>query len=184
MHQPVPLLPARGYFAIGAERISKALNLGNLMRSAHGFGASFTFTIGASYAAMEASSDTSKGTQHLPHYNWKNVAELALPQGCRLVGVELLDEAIDLPSFCHPLRAAYVLGPERGSLSSELLERCDYRVRIPCNFCVNLAMAGAIVMYDRARALGRFAERPVREGGPTGKYASNIARKRNRQISG
>ena len=40
-----PALP-RGYFAIGAERISKALNLGNLMRSAHGFGASFTFTIG------------------------------------------------------------------------------------------------------------------------------------------
>jgi hypothetical protein len=28
--------------------------------------------------------------------------------GCRLVGVELLDEAIDLPSFRHPLRAAYV----------------------------------------------------------------------------
>ena len=37
----------RGYFAIGAERSSKALNLGNLMRSAHAFGASFTFTIGA-----------------------------------------------------------------------------------------------------------------------------------------
>ena len=33
MGQPVlPALP-RGYFAIGAERISKALNLGNLMRS-------------------------------------------------------------------------------------------------------------------------------------------------------
>ena len=31
----------RGYFAIGAERMSKALNLGNLMRSAHGFGAIF-----------------------------------------------------------------------------------------------------------------------------------------------
>ena len=28
---------ARGYFAIGAERMSKSLNLGNLMRSAHGF---------------------------------------------------------------------------------------------------------------------------------------------------
>jgi hypothetical protein len=37
----------RGYFAIGAERMSKVLNLGNLMRSAHGFGAAFTFTVGA-----------------------------------------------------------------------------------------------------------------------------------------
>ena len=37
----------RGYFAIGVEGISKAVNLGNLLRSAHAFGASFVFTIGA-----------------------------------------------------------------------------------------------------------------------------------------
>ena len=70
MGQPVLSALPRGYFAIGAERISKALNLGNLMRSAHGFGASFTFTIGATYQALEARADTSKGQQHLPHYNW------------------------------------------------------------------------------------------------------------------
>ena len=93
-------------------------------------------------------------------------SELALPAGCRLVGVELLDEAIDLPSFHHPQRAAYVLGPERGSLSPELIARCDYVVRIPTSFCVNLAMAGAIVMYDRVRSLGRFPPRPIGEGGP------------------
>ena len=29
-------------------------------------------------------------------------------------------------------------------------------------------MAGAIVMYDRVRCLGRFADRPVGEGGPAG----------------
>ena len=157
----------RGYFAIGAERMSKALNLGNLMRSAHGFGASFTFTIGATYQALEARADTSKGQWHLPHYNWGTLSEIALPQGCKLVGVELIDDAIDLPSFRHPLRAAYVLGPEQGSLSKELLGRCDYVVKIPTIFCVNVAMAGAIVMYDRARCLAPFHERPVREGGQT-----------------
>ena len=94
--------------------------------------------------------------------------ELALPQGCRLVGVELLDEAVDLPSFRHPLRAAYVLGPEQGSLSPDLLARCDHVVRIPSSFCINLAMAGAIVMYDRVRCLGRFPPRPLSEGGPVG----------------
>ena len=155
----------RGYFAIGAERMSKALNLGNLMRSAHGFGASFTFTIGATYQALEARADTSKGQWHLPHYNWGTLADIALPQGCKLVGVELIDDAIDLPSFRHPLRAAYVLGPEQGSLSKELLGRCDYVVKIPTIFCVNVAMAGAIVMYDRTRCLAPFPERPLREGG-------------------
>lgn len=157
---------ARGYFAIGAERMSKALNLGNLMRSAHGFGASFTFTVGATYRALEAHADTSKSQLHLPHYNWNSLDEMAFPQGCRLVGVELIDEAIDLPSFRHPVRAAYVLGPEKGSLSPQLLERCDFTVKIPTRFCVNVAMAGAIVMYDRVLSLAHFAERPVAAGGP------------------
>lgn len=152
---------ARGYFAIGAERMSKALNLGNLMRSAHGFGASFTFTVGATYQALEARADTSKGQFHIPHYNWQNLGEMALPEGCQLVGVELIDTAIDLPSFRHPMRAAYVLGPERGSLSPELLAQCDFVVKIPTRFCVNVAMAGAIVMYDRFLNLAKFAERPV-----------------------
>ena len=164
---PIPPSPVnRGYFAIGAERISKGLNIGNLMRSAHGFGAVFTFTIGASYQAREAAADTSRGVQHLPHYSWGSLDEMALPQGCRLVGIELIDEAIDLPSFRHPVRAAYVLGPERGSLSPEMLARCDYTVKIPTTFCINVAMAGAIVMYDRVRSLGRFAARPIGEGGP------------------
>jgi tRNA G18 (ribose-2'-O)-methylase SpoU len=157
---------AKGYFAIGAERMSKSLNLGNLMRSAHAFGASFTFTVGATYKALEAHADTSKSQLHLPHYNWPTLDDMALPNGCKLVGVELIDSAVDLPSFRHPLRAAYVLGPELGSLSEPLLARCDYVVKIPTRFCVNVAMAGAIVMYDRVKSLARFAERPIGEGGP------------------
>ena len=165
-HPNWPPLP-RGYFAIGAERMSKSLNLGNLMRSAHGFGAHFTFTVGATYQALEAHADTSKGQLHPPHYNWAGLDQMALPNGCKLVGIELIDDAIDLPSFRHPLRAAYVLGPERGSLSPELLAKCHYCVKIPTSFCVNVAMAGAIVMYDRVKSLARFADRPLSEGGPT-----------------
>jgi tRNA G18 (ribose-2'-O)-methylase SpoU len=163
MRQPGTTSRARGYFAIGAERVSKSLNLGNLMRSAHGFGASFTFTIGATYQALEARADTSKGSQHLPHYDWVSVEAMQLPKGCRLVGVELLEGAIDLPSFHHPQQAAYVLGPEKGSLSPALLERCHHVVKIPTSFCINVAMAGAIVMYDRVRSLGRFEPRPLGE---------------------
>lgn len=156
---------ARGYFAIGAERMSKTLNLGNLMRSAHGFGASFTFTIGATYQALEARADTSKGAYHIPHYNWSDLSELVLPHGCRLVGVELVEDAIDLPSFRHPSQAAYILGPERGSLSPEVLETCEFVVKIPTRFCVNVAMAGAIVMYDRIATLAKFSDRPVSVSG-------------------
>ena len=71
-------------------------------------------------------------------------------------------------AFRQPRQAAYVLGPERGSLSPALLARCDYTVKIPTSFCVNVAMAGAIVMYDRVKSLAHFQERPLAEGGPSG----------------
>ena len=160
-------MAVRGYFGIGVEGISKPMNLGNLIRSAHGFGASFVFTIDAYYKVREAKSDTSKAPEQVPYYAWDSLDEMALPRGCRLVGVELLDEAVDLPSFRHPSQAAYVMGPERGSLSPELVERCDFVIKIPTAFCINVATAGAIVMYDRVKTLGRFDAPPVAPGGPT-----------------
>ncbi|QQP89946.1 RNA methyltransferase [Skermanella sp. TT6] len=158
----------RGYFAIGVEGVSKAFNVGNLVRSAHAFGASFAFTIDARLDKRQLRvSDTSDAGGHLPLYHYPDLGSLELPQGCALVGVELLDRSIDLPSFRHPLRAAYVFGPERGNLSPGLVERCEFVVRIPTRFCINVGVAGALVMYDRMISLGRFAERPVRAGGPT-----------------
>jgi tRNA G18 (ribose-2'-O)-methylase SpoU len=156
---------ARGFFAIVIEGASKAVNLGNLLRSAHAFGASFAFTIGADPRVMDTIADTSRAPSHLPLYHWKSVDELHLPRGCRLVGIELVEDAIELPAFAHPLQAAYVLGPERGVLSPELIARCAHLVRIPTAFSLNVATAGAIVMYDRLRALGRFGSRPVATGG-------------------
>ncbi len=152
----------RGYFAIGAERISKPMNLGSLMRSAHAFGASFFFTVAPDFAVREVRlSDTSDAANNLPLYTYESVAELALPRGCALVGVEITGDAIDLPSFHHPSAAAYVFGPERGALSEDLIARCDHLVKFPTKFSVNVGIAGAIVMYDRLISRGRFARRPI-----------------------
>ena len=51
-------------------------------------------------------------------------------------------------------------------ISPAMLARCHHVVRIPTRFCINLAVAGAIVMYDRMLSLGRFAPRPVHSGAP------------------
>ena len=175
-----PTLPS-GYFAIGAERISKALNLGNLMRSAHGFGASFTFTIGATYQALEARADTSKGAQHLPHYDWASVeragAAGGMPPGRRRAARRGHRPAELPPPAARRLRA----GARARLAVAGAARACDYVVRIPTSFCVNLAMAGAIVMYDRVRSLGRFPPRPVGEGGPIVSRPRNIAGKVGRK---
>ena len=156
----------RGYFGIGVEGVSKPMNLGSLLRTAHAFNASFLFTIGGLVQRRQIeNADTSSAMANLPLHEYPDLAGFQLPRGCRLVGVELLADAIDMPSFRHPPQAAYVLGAERSSLSPALQSRCDFIVRIPTRFCINLALAGALVMYDRMVCLGRFAERPVRVGG-------------------
>ncbi len=152
----------RGYFGIGVENISKPMNLGNLMRSAHAFGASFFFTVTPAFDAEQvAKSDTSDAVKHLPLYTFAGPDELLLPRGCRLIGIEFTEGAHELPEFRHPLAAAYVLGREKGSLSPEMAARCEALVKIPTKFCVNVGVAGALVMYDRLLSQGRFARRPV-----------------------
>ncbi len=158
----------RGYFGIGIEGVHKAMNLGALLRSAHAFSAAFAFTVAATYERDEGNlADTSDAAGSLPFYEYPDIGRFWLPQGCQLVGVEIVEDAIDLPSFRHPINAAYVLGAERGGLSAALTGRCAHVVKIPTRFSINLSLAGSLVMYDRLISLGRFAPRPVRAGGPT-----------------
>lgn len=156
----------RGYFAAGTDGVSKPMNLGNLLRIAHAFGASFFFTIAGRAKLADAISDTSDAAGHVPIYQFPGVDDLRLPQGCELIGVEITEDAIQLPSFRHPPRAAYVFGSERFSLSPAVLSRCRHVVKIPTRFSINVGMAGAIVLYDRMLTLSNYAERPLRPGGP------------------
>ena len=79
------------------------------------------------------------------------------------VAVELLAGAEDLVWFEHPPRAAYVFGPEDGSLPSAVLRHCHRVVRLPMLHCANLASAVYVVLYDRhAKAVRLGLEPPLR----------------------
>lgn len=152
----------RGFFGVGVEGSSKIMNAGNLLRTTHSFGGSFFFFVQPSIDRHELEySDTARSIAGMPVYHFDTAGDLLLPKGCKLVGVELTDDAIDLPLFRHPPQAAYVLGPEMGSLSPEMQARCDHIVKIPMKFCVNVGVAGAIVIYDRLVNGNRKYERPL-----------------------
>ncbi|HKY18362.1 MAG TPA: RNA methyltransferase [Rhizomicrobium sp.] len=155
----------RGYFGVGVEGVSKPMNLGNLVRIAHAFDASFFFSIAPRLKLSDANSDTSRAQGALPFYAFDKPDDFRLPLGCRLVGVEITDEAVELPRFRHPMRAAYVFGAERYSLSPQMLSLCEFVVKIPTRFSINVGMAGAIVLYDRLVNLGGYGGRPVTPGG-------------------
>ena len=160
----------RGFFAIGIDGASKEGNVGNLIRTAHAFGANFVFAVKPKRVAHTGEvvtkdfADTSKTHEQIPFFNYDSADAVPVPQGGRIVGIELDDAAIDLPSFRHPAQALYVLGGERSSLSPEMRARCDFMIKIPTHFSLNVATAGAIVLYDRWRLMGGFAERPVMAG--------------------
>ena len=113
----------------------------------------------------------------MPTYHFADLEDFRLPLGCRLVGVEITDDAIELPSFRHPRQAAYILGAEREGLSADVQSRCDYVVKIPTRFSVNLGVAGALIMYDRLLSLGRHAAPAGRRGrADRGRAAAGVRR--------
>lgn len=139
----------RGYFGIGIESSKTEENVGGLWRSAHCFGAQFIFTIGARY--KKSSQDTTKAERHIPLFEYRDSGEFLknIPIGCTLVGIEIHPTAMNLKEFKHPRNAIYLLGPEDGSLSNTLLRECKV-VSIDTKYCLNVATAGSIIMYDRS----------------------------------
>lgn len=137
----------RGYFGIGVENIKTKLNIGTLLRSAYCLGADFVFVIGKRY--KHQSSDTVKAYRHIPLYQYENSEHFlkSRPYDCLLIGVEITEKARSIYDYHHAERAIYVLGAEDNSLT--FLDKCQSVIKIPSRFCLNVAVAGSIVMYDR-----------------------------------
>lgn len=139
----------RGYFGIGVEHSKSTHNIGTLWRTAYAFDASLLCTIGRRYDRQP--SDTVKAMNHVPLQHFLTMDEFwaALPFGCQLVGVELDPKAKQLRGFRHPERAFYLLGAEDHGLSKAARERCHSLVVLPGRHCLNVAVAGSIVLAHR-----------------------------------
>lgn len=141
----------RGYCGIGVWHTKCEVNIGTLWRSATIFEADFIFTVGRRYSKQ--SSDTLKTWRHIPLFHFERMDDLQahIPYDSQLVGVENAQGAISLDSFAHPERAVYLLGAEDHGLSPDVLGLCYATVQIPSplTFCLNVATAGSIILYDR-----------------------------------
>ena len=113
------------------------MNVGNLVRSAHAFGASFVFTVAADPRAGRAPSDTSKTHSQLPFYRWPSIEDMVLPSDCVLVGVELLDEAVEESAL---LERAIALAEQFAALDMEAHRNTKGRARVPLNTALKQAL--------------------------------------------
>lgn len=139
----------RGFFGVGIENTKTHQNIGTLWRSASIMGASFMFTIGKRY--KKQASDTMSSWKHIPLYNYDTFEDFykSLPYDCQLVGIELDERSIPLDEFKHPERCVYLLGAEDIGLSKTASEKCHKLVQLKGDYCMNVAVAGSIVMYQR-----------------------------------
>ena len=139
----------RGYFGIALEATKTEANYGTLLRTAYNFGAAFVILIGQRFT--NHASNTTEAHRHIPLYEYKDADDFwtHIPYDCTPIAVEITKSSRSLVDFLHPQRALYILGREDGSLSKQILDHCSVTLEIPSRQCLNLAVAGAIVMYDR-----------------------------------
>lgn len=138
----------RGYFGIGIYHPKTTENIGTLWRSAHNVGADFIFTIGKRY--KKQASDTTRAERHVPLYEFASFDDFKerLPRGCEVVFVEQAEGARDLKDIKHPEAACYILGAEDYGIP-ETFMRGHQKVYIDTPHCLNVAVAGSILLYDR-----------------------------------
>jgi len=134
----------RGYFGIAFYEPKFELNIGTAIRNAHCFGADFVAVIGKRYKRQ--ASDTSATERHVPIYEYADLNDFLshIPIKCEIVSVEV--DGRDIKNFIHPERAVYLMGGEDKTLP--IIEN-SIRVRFPTDYCVNMAVASALILYDR-----------------------------------
>lgn len=137
----------RGFSSIGLVRPKDVNNVGSVLRAAFVYGASMV-AIQGDRSPIRAATDTPKAWRHLPVLRGDDLHAL-IPFDAVPVAVDLVDDAIELPAFQHPIRAFYVFGPEDGTLGASTLNWCAHRVMVPTRGCMNLAATVNVVLYDR-----------------------------------
>jgi tRNA(Leu) C34 or U34 (ribose-2'-O)-methylase TrmL len=150
--------------AIGLVNPKSPENVGMVMRAAGCYEAQSVFYTGERFTrARKFFTDTKNMHEKIPLQAVDDLL-LVVPEGAKIVGVELIEGAMPLMNFEHPPKAYYIFGPEDGSLAQVILDACDAVVYIPTIGCMNLAATVNVVLYDRlAKSVGTaIVDRPVK----------------------
>lgn len=156
-------------FAVAAWEISKEHNVGTLVRTAHAAAAAEVILLGDREwnvaaartadlytAVVQLDADVDAFRAHLDRRGWN------------LVAVELATSSVNLFDAVYPDRPCFLLGAELGGVPQELLDDATAIVQIPqwgLVPCLNLAVAGSIVVYDHLAKQARAGALRRTDGG-------------------
>lgn len=138
-----------GFFGIAVYNPKIPVNVGTLWRTAHNLGANFLALIGRRYKYQK--SDTLKSHRHIPLFEFENFEDFIKfkPFNCNLTAIEISENAKYLKDYEHKRREIYLLGAEDYGIPEKYLQKCDNVIKLSGKRCLNVAVAGSIVLYDR-----------------------------------
>ncbi len=143
-------------------------NVGMILRAHAAFGGNRLILTGNEkpFTLNKKFRNTSRSMyKHIPIDEFATFADFKeqyASQNAHIIGIEITEEAINLPEFSFPENSFLVLGSERFGLPDEVIEQCDSIVKIPHYGQVgsmNVAMAASIAMYECTR--GKQGIKPV-----------------------
>jgi len=137
--------------AIAGWNTSKEHNVGSLVRTAHAAAAHEVILVGDREWNVEAAKTSELYTDVTVLPDADALFRHLRARRLQLVAVELDSRAVNLFEAEYPKRPCFVLGGERDGLPEVLLEAAELIVELPqwgLVPCLNVAVAGSIVLYD------------------------------------
>jgi len=155
------------HFYVIINNVAKKTNVGNMLRSCCAFNAKAMLVVGRK---KQVTFFGSKGTKHhVPLYYFDSLndaVEYARNDNCKICGVEILDQSLNVVK--HPFigPTCFLLGNEGDGLHEKEKKVCDFFVYIPHygngTASLNVNVAASIVFHHFAE-FANYTERP-REG--------------------
>ena len=153
-----PSLPD-SHVAVGLTNPKSPSNVGAVMRAAGCYGVDQVLYTGNRYAQAakfsrnKLNTDTKNACDIIPLLaidDFKSAKQVQnLPEGTKIICVDLVEGATPLPHFQHPEQALYIFGPEDGTISQGVINSADEVVYVPTLGCMNLAASVNVLLYDR-----------------------------------
>jgi tRNA G18 (ribose-2'-O)-methylase SpoU len=162
MPTPQRLAKIEGYrgqllpFAIAVVNMSKEMNIGSILRTAHACAAQELILIGEPSFNTYAAASTEKWTDVCYLETPAELVAYAREQGMEIVALESETNAVSMFEATYPRRPLFVLGQEKGGVPPEIMEAAALVVEIPQWGLVpslNVAAAGSVVIYDHIAKL-------------------------------
>jgi len=148
------------HVTIGLTNPKSPSNVGAVMRAAGCYSVEQVLYTGQRYAnaikfnGSKHNTDTKNARDKIPLKavdNFESLEHLraCLPTNTKIICVDLVEGAIPLPHFEHPVQALYIFGPEDGTISQTVINNADSVVYVPTVGCMNLAASVNVLLYDR-----------------------------------